>query len=102
MKLRNHIAKLHDKIKSLECTICDKTFYLQRNLNRHIKIHDDKSSNKKMYQCDLCNKIFKKENYIEFHKKTVHEKQKMFKCDICFQSFSRTWILNVHQANYAQ
>ena len=53
----NHIKLVHTKEKKLEtlnCNICDKTFYSEENLRRHILSH----SEKEVFSCPKCSKKY--------------------------------------------
>ena len=67
--LMTHVKAVHNKKRQLvKCETCGKSiqkYYLKRHIQ---KIHN----NAKAQKCDLCNKTFNSENYLELHVKTVH------------------------------
>jgi len=47
-------------------------------------------------QCDQCDKNFRRESYLQVHKKAVHSAINPYTCDQCQRSFTSSWGLKMH------
>ena len=90
-------ASKQPKVKTeevpLQCTVCQKTFTIARNLTRHMAVH---SREDETCQCPHCDKVFQSNRYLQLHIK-VHAEQKPFKCDDCDASFGGITKLKKHR-----
>ncbi|XP_045203335.2 early growth response protein 1-B-like [Mercenaria mercenaria] len=73
------------------CKICQKSFHLQRLLNRHLKCHSDV----KRYLCTFCGKGFNDTFDLKRHTRT-HTGVRPYKCDSCGKSFTQRCSLESH------
>ncbi|CAH0560687.1 unnamed protein product [Brassicogethes aeneus] len=73
------------------CRICNKTFTLQRLLNRHMKCHSDV----KRYLCTFCGKGFNDTFDLKRHTRT-HTGVRPYKCSLCEKSFTQRCSLESH------
>ncbi|KAK9728678.1 Zinc finger, C2H2 type [Popillia japonica] len=73
------------------CRICNKTFALQRLLNRHLKCHSDI----KRYLCTFCGKGFNDTFDLKRHTRT-HTGVRPYKCSLCEKSFTQRCSLESH------
>ncbi|XP_058827603.1 transcriptional regulator ovo-like [Topomyia yanbarensis] len=73
------------------CRICQKTFTLQRLLNRHMKCHSDV----KRYLCTFCGKGFNDTFDLKRHTRT-HTGVRPYKCNLCEKSFTQRCSLESH------
>ncbi|XP_053398814.1 myoneurin-like [Mercenaria mercenaria] len=73
------------------CKICQKSFQLQRLLNRHLKCHSDV----KRYLCTFCGKGFNDTFDLKRHTRT-HTGVRPYKCDSCGKSFTQRCSLESH------
>ncbi|XP_018572914.1 transcriptional regulator ovo-like isoform X2 [Anoplophora glabripennis] len=73
------------------CRICNKTFALQRLLNRHMKCHSDV----KRYLCTFCGKGFNDTFDLKRHTRT-HTGVRPYKCSLCEKSFTQRCSLESH------
>lgn len=73
------------------CRICQKTFNLQRLLNRHMKCHSDV----KRYLCTFCGKGFNDTFDLKRHTRT-HTGVRPYKCKLCEKSFTQRCSLESH------
>ena len=64
------LNEVRQKLESLKCKICNKTFTARKNLLRHQRTAHGESS----YQCGICNAKFGRIDILHKHKKT-HEKE---------------------------
>ncbi|XP_019868805.2 transcriptional regulator ovo-like isoform X2 [Aethina tumida] len=76
---------------SFVCRICNKTFTLQRLLNRHMKCHSDV----KRYLCTFCGKGFNDTFDLKRHTRT-HTGVRPYKCSLCEKSFTQRCSLESH------
>jgi DNA-directed RNA polymerase subunit RPC12/RpoP len=80
-----------DPDNKYRCKICDKTFKLQRLMNRHMKNH----SNVKRYLCTFCQKGFNDAFDLKRHTRT-HTGVRPFQCDHCERRFTQRCSLESH------
>ncbi|XP_031340062.1 transcriptional regulator ovo isoform X2 [Photinus pyralis] len=73
------------------CRICNKSFGLQRLLNRHMKCHSDI----KRYLCTFCGKGFNDTFDLKRHTRT-HTGVRPYKCNLCEKSFTQRCSLESH------
>ncbi|KAG5895569.1 hypothetical protein JTB14_002333 [Gonioctena quinquepunctata] len=73
------------------CRICNKSFALQRLLNRHMKCHSDV----KRYLCTFCGKGFNDTFDLKRHTRT-HTGVRPYKCALCEKSFTQRCSLESH------
>ncbi|XP_076252407.1 transcriptional regulator ovo isoform X13 [Rhynchophorus ferrugineus] len=73
------------------CKVCNKTFALQRLLNRHMKCHSDV----KRYLCTFCGKGFNDTFDLKRHTRT-HTGVRPYKCGLCEKSFTQRCSLESH------
>lgn len=66
------------------CPICSKTFASTSNRDSHIATAHN---TEKEYHCDLCEKSFRTNIYLKYHK-TRHHQDCENECSICHQKFS--------------
>ncbi|OWF47062.1 myoneurin-like [Mizuhopecten yessoensis] len=83
------------------CKVCNKSFQLQRLLNRHLKCH----SEIKRYLCTFCGKGFNDTFDLKRHTRT-HTGVRPYKCDQCGKAFTQRCSLEshgrkVHNSDYA-
>ncbi|KAL3266626.1 hypothetical protein HHI36_010789 [Cryptolaemus montrouzieri] len=97
-----HTARSEDKTKvaaittedgqtNFCCRVCNKTFGLQRLLNRHMKCHSDV----KRYLCTFCGKGFNDTFDLKRHTRT-HTGVRPYKCSLCEKSFTQRCSLESH------
>jgi len=80
-----------DPDNKYKCKICEKTFKLQRLMNRHMKNH----SNVKRYLCTFCQKGFNDAFDLKRHTRT-HTGVRPFQCDHCERRFTQRCSLESH------
>ena len=77
--LKQHILRVHEKIKPHLCNLCGRSFGCKTNLRKHIEaVHD-----RKEYFCEYCTEAFKTEYLYKHHKAEVHEGKGPVKCPLC-------------------
>ncbi|XP_043667204.1 zinc finger protein 2-like isoform X11 [Vespula pensylvanica] len=102
-KFQLHKHKYEHENKSEEsmeydnrCEECDRVFLNEKKLHKHmIKAHQQE----KPYQCALCGKCFKTEEFLKTHLK---QHNKRFTCDICGVSKVSGYDLRLHKKKHNQ
>ena len=77
--------------RPFECTMCEATFAMKRNLNSHIRLHFAEKS----HVCAICGKGFKMKGNLTVHART-HIKDKLYRCTACNELFSDSMPLGNH------
>ncbi|XP_062535842.1 zinc finger protein 37-like isoform X2 [Armigeres subalbatus] len=117
-KLKDHIARVHEKAQRFECNICNRVVHSLDSYNSHLKMH----TNEKTYECDLCPMRFYTAGNLGLHKKihstnanykphkdwsghyTVSQEpgqDKVYTCKLCGKSYTRTVMkINNHLKNH--
>ena len=86
----------HTRIHVFYCDICHKSFRLKDELVNHKNNHMWKP-----FSCDICERRFMKEAFLNLHKITKHKmKEKLFKCDICKRRFEMNRDLLLHKKGH--
>ena len=102
-KLMRHISIVHEKLKLFQCSVCDHTTEVKRNMKIHIqKVHgalDIKiiylgDKNHKCYNCDFKSGI--KED-LSKHIREVHDGKQNWHCDICNTIYKTKNYLRYHE-----
>ena len=52
-----------------QCSVCLKHMSSRTNLRKHMEIH----TGQRNYQCDVCNKKFRRKHHLNRHKKAIHK-----------------------------
>lgn len=89
--LFNAVEIMEDAENKYKCKICQKSFKLQRLMNRHMKNH----SNIKRYLCTFCNKGFNDAFDLKRHTRT-HTGVRPFHCSECDRKFTQRCSLESH------
>ncbi|XP_067133513.1 zinc finger protein 28-like [Centruroides vittatus] len=110
-----HIGK-----KPFNCTTCNQKFSWQFLLRRHLKEHNTekqieidhkihrlpsssknrKVSERKHFQCDICDKLLTSKGHLERHHRTLH--QESYCCKICKKEFQTKPLLTRHQVSHSE
>ncbi|XP_060531336.1 transcriptional regulator ovo isoform X2 [Cylas formicarius] len=90
-KVKVSSVTTEDGQTSFCCRVCNKTFALQRLLNRHMKCHSDV----KRYLCTFCGKGFNDTFDLKRHTRT-HTGVRPYKCSLCEKSFTQRCSLESH------
>ncbi|XP_052782695.1 zinc finger protein 320-like isoform X2 [Mya arenaria] len=84
--LKQHLDSVHKMSRAFKCKTCEKSFFTNSQLNRHLKIHE--VDRKKTYQCDTCKKEFLHRYNLNRHIETVHASQsEKWHCSYCGKGF---------------
>lgn len=86
------------------CTYCGNSYSLV-HLKIHIKNVHSEPITDKTYNCDQCDKTYKRCEALSVHKRVVHKKIKPYVCNICNESFSyykryKSHLVHAHDAPY--
>ncbi|XP_055641356.1 zinc finger protein 197-like [Toxorhynchites rutilus septentrionalis] len=92
--IKEHLAT-HANERNYPCTVCKKTFKVQRTANRHIQNHiNAQNKRRKCYDCD---EVFDSEDSILEHYWQAHPDKRPYNCPICAEGF----YLKVHLADHS-
>ena len=93
-KLKIHLRNVHQI--NFKCEMCDRSFFKEENLKKHIKIvHKLKGMTN--HKCDQCTKSFGNLSTLKTHIKQIHGvKDGKHKCDKCEFAFDKVRDLNKH------
>lgn len=84
-----------------ECPECSRKFSHDASAKKHYKKHfqtappPKKPTPKGVFPCQLCEKIFSRNDYLKKHM-ICHEEKKRFKCDHCDRIYARNNALKFH------
>ena len=81
--------KEHGGVKPYKCPECNKDFYRETRLLRHIDGHN------KPFKCDTCGQVFGRNDLLIDHKNT-HLAQMPFNCEHCNKSYPSSKSLHYH------
>ena len=94
--LQKHMKIIHEvgRVKRFPCSLegCDKAYFNQVGLNRHIQFHQGE----KPFKCDECGKSFIQKGTLKEHLR-VHSGEKPFICPTCKKAFSQASGLKSHK-----
>ena len=95
--LRKHIKVIHEKVEPYKCDKCPYECSYIGYLNRHMLAHERlKREIGKVFQCEICFKVFVGSRCLRKHIKVIHEKVKPYKCEKCPYKCSYVGDLNRH------
>ena len=78
------------------CIICEKEFLNQSSLDTHGRKSHYFNEQLNKFQCDMCKKILKRFDSLEYHINAIHNNVKPHKCEFCNKTFSTKIILQKH------
>ena len=82
-----------EKSDNFVCEICEASFTLKKNRDRHIReIHSPSDD----VVCPMCNKSFSRPSKLAEHWYIVHDGNSDHKCEICHKSFTQSYHLTRH------
>ena len=88
------IKKYFFKDNAYCCSVCNKSYTHQSNIVRHVKNCKGKKSEKTLFECNKCSKIFQYKCRLQAHLKN-HTDMKV--CEVCNQKFRRLDLFEAHQ-----
>ena len=89
----SHNKEDHDEVGYLVC--CDRKFKKRYEIYKHIMEH--KKPPERLI-CNVCNKKFKNERSLKFHKKEIHtpDEERPYACEKCPRKFTSISVLKQH------
>ena len=90
-----HADKIGVEQKYHQCEHCGKKFKLPKNLTDHIECtHSEKGPDPK-YKCNICNKQLKQDNSYRKHMANAHGIGE--KCEVCNKLYKTKEYLDIHK-----
>ncbi|XP_065085835.1 RB-associated KRAB zinc finger protein-like [Ochlerotatus camptorhynchus] len=96
--IKEHMAT-HTSERNYPCTVCKKTFKVQRTAHRHIQNHIN--ADNRLRKCYDCEEEYIDEDFLEQHYKQAHPDKQPFNCLICRQGFYRKALLGDHSHTHS-
>ena len=98
---KDHVVSVHDGQKPHLCSLCNKSYFLERSLRVHYdRIHDETKKHKKSeYLCKICNMIFDSKLKLGKHKVADHGEKKPYPCTACQEAYFVLANLKQHVAS---
>ncbi|XP_055303395.1 zinc finger protein 600-like [Sitodiplosis mosellana] len=88
-----HMKSIHSLNTLHKCNICEASFTQKSALDKHHDRHEDRTH----YQCDICNKIYARNDVLRRHKLRMHSDPGTHVCNICVNVFTSENELIEHQ-----
>ena len=80
--LVSHVRTSHGKSAPYICEVCGLSFNAAQQLRRHITLH----TGEKKYECNYCEKTFRRSERCKIHERTQHQRLTCDKCDLIFSN----------------
>ncbi|XP_065365027.1 zinc finger protein 652-like [Calliphora vicina] len=95
-RLKVH-SEIHTTKPELLCPICKRSQKTAKDLEEHLRSHDDKR-----LQCPSCGKLFLRSSHLKDHYNAVHLKLRPFKCEFCELAFGDRKTRRVHEKSHTE
>ncbi|KNC28964.1 hypothetical protein FF38_13785 [Lucilia cuprina] len=93
-KLKIH-SEIHTTKPELLCPICHRSQKSTKDLEDHVKSHDDNR-----LQCPSCGHLFRRSSQLKDHYNAVHLKLRPYKCEFCELGFGDRKTRRMHERKY--
>ncbi|XP_059056433.1 zinc finger protein OZF-like isoform X2 [Achroia grisella] len=93
--LVRHQRNVHLNEKDKRCSICEKAFYTQSNLQDHMITHDQN----RVFNCGVCAKTFARKECYRAHYR-IHTGERPFACNLCNAAFVQRTSLRFHMKSH--
>ena len=90
-----HVQKHSMTERTVECPECDKKFFFEIDLTKHMKLHT------KNYMCDICDYRASTKTYLKHHMRT-HSDERPCICNICGSGFKHKDKLRIHMLSHSE
>ncbi|EAT48650.1 AAEL000305-PA [Aedes aegypti] len=91
--IKEHKAT-HMSERNFPCTVCKKTFKVQRTAHRHIQNHINAEN--RLRKCYDCDQEYTDEDFLVEHYEQAHPDKRPYNCLICGEGFYRKTLLGDH------
>lgn len=89
LQCKKHKSQVHN-METKECRICQKLIK-SYNFRRHIRTHEESTQ----FECDICQKQFRRSANLKRHVESVHQKIKNFFCGSCpFSTYENSSLMS--------
>jgi len=95
-KLLQHINAEHAELRPYQCTMCDKSYPNQHQLDGHVATH----AGIKPFQCKICDARFPNRTRLKNHEMRIHSKDHPNKCEVCGKKYAYMQDLNKHMKSH--
>lgn len=94
----SHVKKVHSLDPLQACSVCQEKFYLQSQLDIHIREnHLADTDPRRYFPCELCDVKCDTNRRLSHHKSTLHKKDSAkFTCDYCKLEFNTLSLIAAH------
>ena len=82
-----HVSIVHEQVRKVECPNCNEQFQKRCDLEHHIDISYNNDNDKRVFECDVCNKTYPYERALKLHIHYVHKVKARYSCTICGKEF---------------
>ena len=79
-----HMEETHQGDKEFLCHLCDKRYFMERDLNRHLRVKHEGPEEGPPPPCHICQKTFTKASLLRAHVRS-HDDTTWKVCNLCGQ-----------------
>jgi len=95
-RLLQHINTEHSELRPYQCTMCDKSYPNQHQLDGHVATH----AGIKPFQCKTCDARFPNRTRLKNHEMRIHSTDHPNKCEVCGKKYAYMQDLNKHMKSH--
>jgi len=102
--LKHHVGRTHQQNEKLNCDRCPKFYFINSELQKHMRAHDLKDQQDALaaaLQCSICHHKFSSVMSKKIHIKTQHD-DKVYECNVCQEEFISKHNLRMHKSTHRE